>query len=144
MTSDADLRKVLRMLGQAVYNWGIHSLDDDAADEREILDNLSTEARAIAERFVRRNVLGDNISRHIPQDVKVAVAVRDQGQCTGTLPDGSRCPRKENLHFDHQIIPFRLGGRQAIWNLTLLCDGLNMTHLLEESWTNRRECRRST
>ena len=50
MTSDADLRKVLRMLGQAVYSWGIHSLDDDATDEREILDNLSTEARMVAER----------------------------------------------------------------------------------------------
>ena len=83
MTSDTDLRKVLRMLGQAVYSWGIHSLDDDATDEREILDNLSTEARTIAERFVRRNVLGDNISRYIPQDVKVAVAVWDQGQCSG-------------------------------------------------------------
>ena len=125
MTSDTDLRKVLRMLGQAVYSWGIHSLDDDATSEREILDNLSTEARTVAERFVRRNVLGDNISRYIPQDVKVAVAVRDQGQCTGKLPDGSRCPRKENLHFDHRIIPFRLGGPQTIWNLTLLCDEHN-------------------
>ena len=104
MTSDTDLRKVLRMLGQAVYSWGIHSLDDDATDDSEIIDNLSTEARTIAERFVRRNVLGDNISRYIPQDVKVAVAVRDQGQCTGKLPDGSRCPRKEKLHFDHRII----------------------------------------
>ena len=82
MTSDADLKKVLRMLGQAVYCWGTHSIDHDATNEREILDNLSTEARTIAERFVRRNVLGDNISRYIPQDVKVAVAVRDQGQCT--------------------------------------------------------------
>lgn len=125
MTSDADLRKALRMLGQAVYSWGIHSLDDDPTDERGILDNLSTEARTIAERFVRRNVLGDNISRYIPQDVKVAVAVRDQGQCTGKLPDGSRCQRKENLHFDHRIIPFRLGGPQKIWNLTLLCDEHN-------------------
>ena len=124
MTSDTDLRKVLRMLGQAVYSWGIHSLDD-ATDEREILDNLSTEARTVAERFVRRNVLGDNISRYIPQDVKVAVAVRDQGQCTGKLLDGSRCPRKDSLHFDHRIIPFKLGGPQTIWNLTLLCDEHN-------------------
>ena len=74
MTSDADLRKVLRMLGQALYSWGIHSLGDDATDDREILDNLSTEARTVAERFVRRNVLGDNISRHIPQDVNVNYA----------------------------------------------------------------------
>ena len=126
MTSDTDLRKVLRMLGKAVYSWGIHSLDDDATSEREILDNLSTEARTVAERFVRRNVLGDNISRYIPQDVKVAVAVRDQGQCTGILPNGSRCPRKDSLHFDHRIIPFRLGGPQTIWNLTLLCDEHNL------------------
>ena len=34
MTSDADMRKVLRMLGQAVYSWGIHSLDDDATSEQ--------------------------------------------------------------------------------------------------------------
>ena len=125
MISDADLRKVLRMLGEAVYSWGVHSLDDDIADEKEILDNLSSEAKSIAERFVRRNVLGSNISRHIPQDVKVAVAVRDNGQCTGTLPDGTRCPRRERLHFDHRIIPFRLGGPQTIWNLTLLCDEHN-------------------
>ena len=125
MTSDADLRRVLRMLGRAVYSWGVHSMGDNVANEEEILDDLSNEARTIAERFVRRNVLGDNISRYVPQDVKVAVAVRDQGQCTGKLPDGSRCPRKENLHFDHRIIPFRFGGPQTIWNLTLLCDEHN-------------------
>ena len=34
----------------------------------------------VAERFVRRNVLGDGISRHVPQNVKVAVAVRDGGR----------------------------------------------------------------
>ena len=125
MTSDADLRKILRMFGKAVYSWGVHSMGDNVANEEEILDDLSNEARTIAERFVRRNVLGDNISRYVPQDVKVTVAVRDQGQCTTTLPDGSRCPRKENLHFDHRIIPFRLGGPQKIWNLTLLCDKHN-------------------
>ena len=125
MTSDADLRKVLRMLGRAVYSWGVHSLDGEASDERKILDDLSTEARAIAERFSRRNVLGDSISRYVPQDVRVAVAVRDQGQCTGRLPDGRRCPRREGLHFDHRIIPFRLGGPQTIWNLTLMCDEHN-------------------
>ena len=63
MTSDDDLRGVLRMLGRAVYSWGVHSLDGDATDERRILDDLSTEARAIAERFVRRNVLGSQSSR---------------------------------------------------------------------------------
>ena len=125
MTSDADLRKVLRMLGQAVYSWGIHSLDDDITDEKGILDNLSTQAKATADRFVLRNVLGGRITRYIPQDVRVAVAVRDRGQCTGTMSDGSRCPRKENLHFDHRIIPFRLGGPQTTWNLTLLCDEHN-------------------
>ena len=125
MTPDDDLRRVLRMLGQAMYSWGVHSLDDDVTGEREILGDLSTEAMAIAERFVRRNVLGDSISRYVPQDVRVAVAIRDQGQCTGKLPDGSRCPRKDSLHFDHRIIPFRLGGPQTIWNLTLLCEEHN-------------------
>ena len=47
MTSDTELGKVLRMLGQAVYSYGIHSLDGDATDERGILDDLATEARRI-------------------------------------------------------------------------------------------------
>ena len=47
MTSDTDLRKVLRMLSQAVYSYGIHSLDGDATDERGILDDLAMEARRI-------------------------------------------------------------------------------------------------
>ena len=83
------------------------------------------EAWRVAERFVRRNVLGDDISRHIPQDVKVAVAVRDGGRCTATLPDGSRCPARQALHYDHRFVPFRLGGPQSQWNLTLLCASHN-------------------
>lgn len=45
MTSDPDLRKVLKIPGQtAVHSWWIHSLDDDITDETEILVNLSIEA----------------------------------------------------------------------------------------------------
>ena len=47
MTSDADLKKVLWMLGQAVYSYGIHSLDGDATDERGFLDDIATEVRRI-------------------------------------------------------------------------------------------------
>jgi hypothetical protein len=91
----------------------------------DTLADFGGEAWRVAERFVRRNVLGDDISRHVPQDVKVAVAVRDGGRCTATLPDGSRCPARQALHYDHRFVPFRLGGPQSQWNLTLLCASHN-------------------
>ena len=125
MTSDSDIRNVLVMLGMAAFNWGVESLGDGELDESGIFAKFGDDAWQVGERFVRRNVLGDDISRYIPQDVKVAVAVRDEGRCTGILSDGTRCPVTSSLHYDHKIIPFRLGGPQAVWNLTLLCKSHN-------------------
>ena len=62
------------------------------------------------------------LSRMMPV---TAVAVRDGGRCTATLPDGSRCPARQSLHYDHRFVPFRLGGPQSQWNLTLLCASHN-------------------
>jgi len=57
-------------------------------------------------------------SRTIPQDVKIAVAVRDQGCCqhcgTSTGP----------MHYDH-VIPYSMGGDNSVENIQLLCRRCN-------------------
>ena len=53
-------------------------------------------------------------SRTIPQDVKIAVSVRDQGKCRV-------CGSTQNLHYDH-IIPYSRGGSSNDPdNIQLLC-----------------------
>ena len=57
-------------------------------------------------------------SRTIPQDVKIAVAVRDQGLCqhcgTSTGP----------MQYDH-VIPYSMGGDNSVENIQLLCRRCN-------------------
>jgi len=90
-------------------------------DEFYILRIATNEALEIAKRCVSRNILNTKISRYIPQDVKIAVAIRDHGQCTYTDMYGQRCQAKTDLQYDHRFWPFSLGGTQATWNLTLKC-----------------------
>jgi len=90
-------------------------------DEFYILRIATNEALEIAKRCVSRNILNTKISRYIPQDVKIAVAIRDHGQCTYTDMYGHRCQAKTDLQYDHRFWPFSLGGTQATWNLTLKC-----------------------
>ena len=98
-------------------------------DEFYILRIATSEALEIAKRCVSRNVLKTKISRYIPQDTKIAVAIRDGGQCTYHDMHGHRCPAKSNLQYDHRFWPFSLGGTQTMWNLTLKC----AEHNIEES-----------
>jgi len=57
-------------------------------------------------------------SRSIPQDVKIAVAVRDEGLCqhcgTSTGP----------MQYDH-VIPYSMGGDNSVENIQLLCRRCN-------------------
>jgi len=57
-------------------------------------------------------------SRSIPQDVKIAVAVRDEGLCqhcgTSTGP----------MEYDH-VIPYSMGGDNSVENIQLLCRRCN-------------------
>lgn len=56
-------------------------------------------------------------SRHIPQEIKIAVALRDGGECV-------HCGSTEDLHYDH-IIPFSKGGFSDESNIQLLCGDCN-------------------
>jgi len=63
----------------------------------------------------------DEVSRHIPKDVKQAVWQRDRGKCMECGASG----RGAWLEFDH-IIPHSKGGANTIGNVQLLCRGCNL------------------
>jgi 5-methylcytosine-specific restriction endonuclease McrA len=64
-----------------------------------------------------RGATGERNSRIIPQDVKIAVSVRDQGMCV-------QCGSREDLHYDHKI-PWSKGGSNTVNNIQLLCGCCN-------------------
>jgi hypothetical protein len=57
-------------------------------------------------------------SRSIPQDVKIAVAVRDQGCCQHCGTSAGR------MEYDH-VIPYSMGGDNSVENIQLLCRRCN-------------------
>jgi hypothetical protein len=99
--------------------------DFEADTPSAILAGVSKAVMKTTDRYVQRNILNTKISRHIPQDVKIAVAHRDGGRCTHRLNNGTRCIREDKMHFDHRWIPFHLGGPQDPWNMCLLCEDHN-------------------
>jgi len=57
-------------------------------------------------------------SRSIPQDVKIAVAVRDQGLC-------QHCGTSSGpMQYDH-VVPYSMGGDNSVENIQLLCRRCN-------------------
>jgi HNH endonuclease len=64
-----------------------------------------------------RGAPGERNSRVIPQDVKIAVSVRDQGKCV-------QCGSTDDLHFDHKV-PWSRGGTNTVNNIQLLCGPCN-------------------
>jgi hypothetical protein len=60
---------------------------------------------------------GERNTRVIAQDVKIAVAVRDQGRCR-------QCGSNQDLHYDH-VIPWSKGGANSVNNIQLLCGPCN-------------------
>jgi 5-methylcytosine-specific restriction endonuclease McrA len=63
-------------------------------------------------------------SRHVPDNIRDEVFVRDGGQCSFVAPDGTRCQCKKGLQIDH-IRPFVAGGAHNPSNLRLLCGAHN-------------------
>jgi 5-methylcytosine-specific restriction endonuclease McrA len=72
----------------------------------------------------RRRESGDAQSRHIPDEVRDAVFVRDHGTCTFTAADGTHCESTRGVQVDH-IRPFAVGGVHDPSNLRLLCAAHN-------------------
>lgn len=64
-------------------------------------------------------------SRYIPAVIKRQVWIGAESRCTFVNTDsGERCEAKRFLQIDH-IVPFALGGKSNLENLTLLCSNHN-------------------
>jgi len=80
-------------------------------------------------------------SRHIPDEIRDMVFVRDEGQCSFVAADGTRCQRRKGLQVDH-IMPFSAGGTHDPKNLRLLCGAHNRLaaeqvlgkHVMQSYW----------
>jgi hypothetical protein len=74
-------------------------------------------------------------SRHVPNEVRDKIFVKDHGQCSFVAPDGTRCRCKKGLQVDH-IKPYAAGGTHEPDNLRLLCGAHN--RLAAEQTLGRR------
>jgi len=63
-------------------------------------------------------------SRHIPDETRDEVFVRDKGRCSFVAPDGTPCECRKGLQIDH-IRPYAAGGTHEPHNLRLLCGAHN-------------------
>jgi len=63
---------------------------------------------------------GADNSRNIPPDVQRGVCERDGDQCAFVSKDGHRCTERSFLEF-HHIVPYALGGRATLENISLRC-----------------------
>ena len=74
-------------------------------------------------RWEWKNAQGEK-SRHIPDEIRDEVFVRDGGQCSFVGWNGTRCQCRKGLQIDH-IRPFAVGGTHELSNLRLLCGAHN-------------------
>ena len=65
-------------------------------------------------------------SRYIPAEVRRRVWTRDGGCCAYVGPNGRRCCSRHQLEFDHQPVPFALGGEATVDTLVLHCRAHNL------------------
>jgi 5-methylcytosine-specific restriction endonuclease McrA len=63
-------------------------------------------------------------SRHIPAEIRRRVAERDGKRCTFLSEQGTRCPERAMLEYDH-VRPVALGGRSTVENLRVRCRAHN-------------------
>jgi hypothetical protein len=100
-----------------------------------------TAARVMIEDHPRERSHAPEDSRHIPDETRDDVFVRDGGQCSFVAPDGTQCQCTKGLQVDH-IKPFANGGTHDPSNLRLLCGAHNRreaertmgAHVMKQFW----------
>ncbi len=88
-------------------------------------------ATRVAAQHVKRSTRLRSVPnpRAIQAGLRHQINLRDQGQCTQTLPNGTRCPSRQFLHY-HHIRPIARGGSTSLDNLTTVCSAHHkMIHL---------------
>jgi hypothetical protein len=90
-----------------------------------------------------KNPSGKNPRSGIPMSVRHQVWSRDEGRCTGTEVDGSRCQERFMLELDHVKTMHCHGGTHDVENLALTCRRHNQLSakekLGEEFWEKKRQ-----
>lgn len=85
--------------------------------------------KATEHRYPRANqVVHPPNTRTIPQNVKIAVSVRDGGRCR-------KCGSTQDLQYDH-IYPYSRGGRATVDNIQLLCKKCNLLKSNKVGWNS--------
>ena len=77
------------------------------------------ERKLVAGTVVRLEAPAKRIPNAVPRH---ELALRDGGQCTQRLPNGTRCPERRWLQ-RHHVKPFSQGGTTTAQNLVTLCYG---------------------
>jgi 5-methylcytosine-specific restriction endonuclease McrA len=104
-------------------------------------ENAQSAARVMVEDHPRERSQARDESRHLPDETRDEVFVRDGGQCTFVATDGTRCQCKKGVQVDH-IRPFANGGTHDPSNLRLLCGAHNRraaertmgAHVMKQFW----------
>jgi 5-methylcytosine-specific restriction endonuclease McrA len=97
---------------------------------------------AIDESQLRAQDIGRASRRHIPNEVRRAVVLRDGEQCTYVSDDGRRCTSRAFLQL-HHVRAHAIGGPSTFENLRLLCGAHNRL-LAEQDFGRAHQERRVT
>jgi hypothetical protein len=79
----------------------------------------------------RSRILGDSKRKHIPNQVRREVALRDGLRCTYVSHDGTRCEARAFLQLDHEI-GWAKGGSDGSQNLRVRCAAHNQLRAEQE------------
>lgn len=97
-----------------------HDLNENEQDKIKLKQNCKLS--------VSRRGAGSHVAIHkriaIPAEILHQVNLRDKRQCQAQLPNGTICGSKRWLDYHHKI-PVKMGGLNAIENLTTLCSQLH-------------------
>jgi len=127
-----------------------HATRDEGTVLERALDALiaKLEARKLAKTKRPRAAGAKRTStdpRHVPAEVRRAVAARDDGRCTFVGDHGHRCESREELEFDH-VAPVAKGGASTVENVRLRCRAHNQLEAERafggEFMRRKREARR--
>ena len=128
--ADERFRYAQTLLGSRVKSGDLAEVYDRAIEALvEKLEKTRFGACASPRKGGRRTREG---SRHVSNDVKRAVWIRDQGQCTYESTSGRRCEARADLQFDH-VKEFARGGEATVENIRLRCPGHNR-HTAEQTY----------
>ena len=122
------------VLLEAVFGAGVESLLEKKSPKRR----EKRRARRLSRKVVRdaasqetKPEVQARRTRHIPQQVRDRVWIRDEGRCTFVGADGVRCSAQHDVEV-HHVQAFRKGGQHDEDNLRLLCRKHNMHEAVAE------------